>query len=608
MKKYLFCVFVLGIYTDFSAQDLLLVIDENFGGKTLDSFDALTYTQHPGDLHWRVDDGSPGFGFRDTLANLDGTGVKRWRYVYNEDDLLFFMRRDNIYTDANNLIMEANWHSEITETKVISGGILVYPWELKYGYYEFRVKLPEGTGIMSSAFLNSSRRIYGYGCDTLGNGEDINWQEIDIWETTAHDINAVRNNIHWSKDLPEPSENCGKPCDDHCQNGYAGENKTTELDFHNEFHTFGLYWDERFVIFLIDGYVYRYWIDVIGDDGDPIYKQLHDPEYLSFSDAMKLYLSMIYGTQHVNYLNGFPKDGGVYKEISELSVDDIFGPHPDYDIPESELVFDYFRYWTFLPRSEAPPFYVHPLGVSGLEDFYLCDNIVDGYHTNNHSGVYVTGRNVVCTNSEILPLLDNAGNEIPYDYSDQLNLIASNRVNILPGFHAKAANFNYPIPHQFNAKIVDRTDISPTQPEPVINFMDEEGDGSFVGGFMASLKNMIFESYKNDGPFKLPLQGDEFETQSPQEILSIIDSTNQFYLKIYPNPVDNVFNIQVDALYTTPLQFNLKDATGQLIIETTPLSQSLTLDLSNLSTGIYFLEITSLDEMGFVQFYKILKK
>jgi hypothetical protein len=80
------------------------------------------------------------------------------------------------------------------------------------------------------------------------------------------------------------------------------------------------------------------------------------------------------------------------------------------------------------------------------------------------------------------------------------------------------------------------------------------------------------------------------------------------YLKIYPNPVGNELTILVDELYSTPLQFNLKDATGQLIMETTPLNQSQTLNLSNLSTGLYFLEITSFDGSEFRQFYKIIKK
>jgi hypothetical protein len=176
------------------------------------------------------------------------------------------------------------------------------------------------------------------------------------------------------------------------------------------------------------------------------------------------------------------------------------------------------------------------------------------------------------------------------------------------GFHAKAANFNYPIPHQFNAKIATCANISPSQPQPVVNFMDEEWEGTFMGGFMASLSHMIYESYKNEGPFKLPLQGDEFEEQNPQEILSLIDSSDQFYLKIYPNPVTDILRIEVDEPYTSKLQFNLKNIAGQYVIETTPLKQLQSFNLSQLSSGIYFMEITSLDEIGFVQFYKIIKR
>jgi hypothetical protein len=615
MKKYLFCVFVLGIYTDFFAQDLLLVIDENFGGKTLDSFDALTYTQHPGDLHWNIDPGDSGtFQYSTMIANLDGTGTKLWNYAWTQDSLIYFPRRANAYTDADNLIVEANAHGEIDGVKVMSGALLDYPWNLKHGYYEFRAKLPEGTGIMSSCFLYGDRAKFDYGCDTSKNGLDPNWQEIDIWETTAHDIHALRNNIHWSKDLPEPSEECDKPCGQHCQNGYAGENKTTELDFHNDFHTFGLYWDQQYVIFLIDGYVYRYWVyQTFGTDHDPIYKQLGDPEPLSFPDAMHLYIGMMYGTQHIEHISGFKRENkddpeSPLADFEDLTADDLFGPHPDYDIPSSELVLDYFRYWTFLPCSDLS-FSIHPVGVTESFNTYQADKIVDGYHSNNQSGVYETGRIVYCVNSEILPTPTSDGvNESPYSYSNQLNLIASNQVNLLPGFHAKAANFNYPIPHQFNAKIATCASISPSQPQPLVNFMDEEWDGTFMGGFMASLSHMIYESYKNEGPFKLPLQGDEFEGQNPQEILSLLDSANQFYIKIYPNPVEDVLIIEVDPNYTQKVHFKLQNTTGQVVLESHLVDYQEIVPLSHLSSGIYFLEITSLDDTGLTKFFKIIKK
>jgi hypothetical protein len=141
-----------------------------------------------------------------------------------------------------------------------------------------------------------------------------------------------------------------------------------------------------------------------------------------------------------------------------------------------------------------------------------------------------------------------------------------------------------------------------------IIFIDLNGDGSFIGGFMASLKNMIYESYKDEGPFKLPLQGDEFEGQNPQEILSILDSVNQFYIKIYPNPVEDVLSIEIDPNYSQNLQFKLKNATGEVVLESSLVNYQEIVSLSHLSSGIYFLEITSLDETGLKQFFKIIKK
>ncbi|MBK9192355.1 MAG: hypothetical protein IPM77_13100 [Crocinitomicaceae bacterium] len=70
-----------------------MVIDEQFDNKTFDSFDDLLYQQFSGDLHYVFDGGElgeNGFGYMDTIADLDGTGLKKWHYQYTQDSLIFF--------------------------------------------------------------------------------------------------------------------------------------------------------------------------------------------------------------------------------------------------------------------------------------------------------------------------------------------------------------------------------------------------------------------------------------------------------------------------------------------------------------------------------------
>jgi PKD repeat protein len=65
-------------------------------------------------------------------------------------------------------------------------------------------------------------------------------------------------------------------------------------------------------------------------------------------------------------------------------------------------------------------------------------------------------------------------------------------------------------------------------------------------------------------------------------------------IKIYPNPTNDILNIELNLDKKSKVQFQIFDAVGKLVLTTSNQSfntQSTTLDLSNLPLGIYFLQV-----------------
>ncbi len=616
MKTQIILIFILFINAASFGQDFFLVIDEQFGeGKELDKFDDDTYSQVPGDLHWQVQWGE-GFGFGDVYADLDGTGAKNWRMTTTADSMFLFVRPENVVNEGDYMEIEANAHGTYLGEKVMSAATLVYPWEFNQGFFEMRVKLPYGQGIISSWFLNSTRAAYGYGCEAPANGEDENWQEIDVWEQSASYKHTLRNNIHWSPALDLPTVPCDKDCGDHCQNAYSGIGETTELNFHDDFHTIGLYWDQWFVAFFIDGYLYRYWLKKNTLSWDPIDKNLGDPDPLIFLDAMKFYVGTGYGIGDAgsNTVTGWPKYGdGNYKDFEDIDPSATYGPHPEHPIPSSELVIDYFRYWVFIPDEDLSDVRFHDIDGTTEDPLYATNKTIDGYHLNNRFGHFETGKNIICQNSEILPTYDHADPdyELPFAYSDQLNLIASNSIILKTGFHAKAAEHNYPIEHQFKASIKPVDEIPAEQTAPLLNFLDDiGGDGSDMSNFYASLRGMIQDSYTNDGPFKLPLASDEYEdgdyTYFMNEAASI-GSEEESKLVYYPTPNNGEFSLVLSTSRRV-MQLIIRNIAGEIVTIQSVVEGTQLIDITNLSDGMYLGEI--IDEYGeeLYSTFKIIKQ
>jgi len=80
-------------------------------------------------------------------------------------------------------------------------------------------------------------------------------------------------------------------------------------------------------------------------------------------------------------------------------------------------------------------------------------------------------------------------------------------------------------------------------------------------------------------------------TATPTSIVNAIADNN---MKIFPNPASNTLNIQTDNLQTAIKEIRMYDMTGCAVFNHTSFAINNTaIDVSNLSTGLYFLHITS---------------
>jgi hypothetical protein len=67
-----------------------------------------------------------------------------------------------------------------------------------------------------------------------------------------------------------------------------------------------------------------------------------------------------------------------------------------------------------------------------------------------------------------------------------------------------------------------------------------------------------------------------------------------FDLKLVPNPAQN--QCQILFSKTATYKVNLYDTQGKLMLDTEATGQTISLDLSTLASGIYFIEVTSSDK------------
>lgn len=106
--------------------------------------------------------------------------------------------------------------------------------DVKYGYFEARMKLPPGQGLWPAFWMLPTDRVYG---------EWPQSGEIDIMEWVGREPDNLFGTLHFGQPFP--------------QNSLTGsEIKLTEGAWSDEYHTFGVDWQENTITWFVDGYRY----------------------------------------------------------------------------------------------------------------------------------------------------------------------------------------------------------------------------------------------------------------------------------------------------------------------------------------------------------------
>lgn len=145
---------------------------------------------------------------------------------------------DSVRVDGGNLIIDV---TKRDDGFFYAGAVTTHDkYESKYGYYETRCQLPKNNGIWA-AFWMMPVDIDGL----FASGETdarVAGAEIDIFEAAFFPKSVVQQNVHIG--------------------GYGTKHQSFPNvmalfgdygDIYDDFHTYGLYWDENIYIFYIDG-------------------------------------------------------------------------------------------------------------------------------------------------------------------------------------------------------------------------------------------------------------------------------------------------------------------------------------------------------------------
>ncbi|WP_172369631.1 glycoside hydrolase family 16 protein [Sporosarcina jiandibaonis] len=100
-------------------------------------------------------------------------------------------------------------------------------FEFTYGQIEIKAKIPKGKGVFPAFWLVNSN--------------EINWlPEIDIMENLGQYPNELHHVVHWENSSGEKKRDYFK---------YTSE----YIDFSEDFHIYGLLWEEDKIVWLVDG-------------------------------------------------------------------------------------------------------------------------------------------------------------------------------------------------------------------------------------------------------------------------------------------------------------------------------------------------------------------
>lgn len=179
---------------------------------------------------------------------FDGTGLpdsSKWTYDvgngcpqvcgWGNNELQYYTSADILNTrqEAGHLVIEARATGQADRPYTSARITTKNKASWKYGYVEARIKVPKGRGVWPAFWMLPEEWKYG-GWPASG--------EIDIMEYVGFEPDSVYGTLH---------------CQDHNHiNGTQVGKALFAADLGDEFHTYGMYWDDRIMYFYFDGQPY----------------------------------------------------------------------------------------------------------------------------------------------------------------------------------------------------------------------------------------------------------------------------------------------------------------------------------------------------------------
>ena len=200
---------------------------------------------------------------------------RKWlqRAQMTHSDVLNGKTERNVRSEDGTLIMRSWKEDKETVGKDYSTNMSMTTRDscnFAYGYLEMRAKVPFGKGYWPSFWMVQREEFMKGGYMT----------EIDIFEIFGTKDTVVPNIHKWYRD------GSGK----HTQRGSGGQVYTfTELaNLNDEYHTYGFYWDEKKMVFSVDGKDYATFDITTAGDYDkamPV-DGFHEPAYIILNNFL----------------------------------------------------------------------------------------------------------------------------------------------------------------------------------------------------------------------------------------------------------------------------------------------------------------------------------
>jgi beta-glucanase (GH16 family) len=157
----------------------------------------------------------------------------------NQELQIYTDRKENVRVEDGHLVLEArrDHHGIAGTVREYSSGRIrsKHRGDWKYGKFEMRAKLPAGQGVWPAFWMLPTDEVYG---TWAASGE------IDILEFKGQEPNVIWGTLHYGKQWPE--------------NKHSGiQHKLPKGNFTEDFHTFGIEWEDGVFRWYVDGELYQ---------------------------------------------------------------------------------------------------------------------------------------------------------------------------------------------------------------------------------------------------------------------------------------------------------------------------------------------------------------